>query len=64
VVGEVNRKNRSIDIAQMIAGIATKTVGEFTLESIVTDEIPDIRRSRKGSYVKTESVVSLVKRRE
>jgi len=64
VVGEVSRKNRSVDIARMIANIATKNVGGFVLESIVTDEIPDIRRSRKGSYVKTESIVSLVKRRK
>lgn len=62
VVGEVSRKNRSVDIARMIANIATKQVGGFELESIVTDEIPDIRRARKGSYVKTESIVSLVKR--
>ncbi len=61
VVGEVSRKNRSIDIARMIANIATKKVGCFELESIVTDEIPDVRRSRKGSYVKTESIVSLAR---
>jgi hypothetical protein len=62
VVGEVNEKKRSIDIAHMIADIATKQVGGFRLESIVTDDIPDIRRSRKGSYVKTESIVSLSKK--
>src|SRR3989304_2711241 len=64
VVGEVSRKNRSVDIARMIANIATKNVGGVVLESIVPDEITDIRRSRKGSYVKTESIVSLVKRRK
>jgi hypothetical protein len=62
VVGEVNRKKKSIDIARMIADIATKQVGGFRLESITTDDIPDIRRSRKGSYVKTESIVSLIKK--
>ena len=62
VVGEVNKKNKSIDIAHMIADIATKKVGQFKLDSIVTDEIPDVRRSRKGSYVKTESIVTLIKR--
>lgn len=62
VVGEVNRKKTSIDIARMIADLATEKVGGFKLESIFTDEIPDIRRSRKGSYVKTESIVTLRKR--
>ena len=33
----------------------------FALESIATDEIPDVRLSRMGSYVKTESIMSLVK---
>ena len=47
VVGEVNKKNKSFDIAKMIADIATKHVGGFVLDSIVTDEIPDIRRSSK-----------------
>jgi len=59
VVGEVNKKNKSVDIANMIANIATDKIGSFTVESIVTDKIPDNRRSRKGSYVKTESVVIL-----
>jgi hypothetical protein len=62
VVGEVNRKKRSVDIARMIADIATKQIGGFKLESIATDDIPDIRRSRRGSYVKTESIVSLRKK--
>lgn len=62
VVGEVNRKKRSIDIARMITNIATKQVKGFRLESIATDDIPDIRRSRRGSYVRTESIVSLRKR--
>jgi hypothetical protein len=62
VVGEVNRQKRSVDIANLIANIATKEMGTYKLESIVTDEIPDIRRSRKGSYVKTESIVVLQKR--
>ena len=61
VVGEVSRKKRSLDIARLVADIATKKVGGFALESIVTDEIPDVRRARKGAYVKTESIVSLVK---
>jgi hypothetical protein len=64
VVGEVNRQKKSIDIAHMISNIAIKEVGGFMLESIVTDKIPDIRRSRKGSYVKTESIISLIKRRK
>ena len=64
VVGEVNRKKRSIDIARLIANIATKEAGGFKLESIVTDEIPDVRRSRKGCYVKTESIVTLLKERK
>ncbi len=59
VVGEVNKKNKSVDIANMIANIATDKIGSFEVESIVTDKIPDNRRSRKGSYVKTESVVIL-----
>ncbi len=63
VVGEVSRKNRSVDIARMIAKIAVQIVGGFELESIVTDEIPDVRRCRKGSYVKTESIICLVKRK-
>ena len=62
VVGEVNRKKRSIDIAQMIANIATKQIGGFKLESIITDEIPNIRRARKGSYIKTESIIALKKK--
>ena len=61
VVGEVSRKKRSLDIARLVADIATKKVGGFVLESIVTDEIPDVRRAKKGAYVKTESIVSLVK---
>ena len=63
VVGEVSRQKRSVDIARLLANIATQKIGGFMLESIITDEIPNDRRSRKGSYVKTESVVSLVKRR-
>jgi hypothetical protein len=63
VVGEVNRANTSIDIARLIANIAVNKVGTFKLESIVTDSIPDVRRARKGSYVKTESIVSLVNER-
>ena len=63
VVGEVSRRNKSFDIARMIANIATEKVGCFSLDSIVTDEIPDVRRSRKGSYVKTESIVAMRKRK-
>lgn len=63
VVGEVSRKNRSLDIAKMIAKIAVEKIGKFKLDSIVTDDIPDIRRSRKGSYVKTESIVCLTRKR-
>jgi methylase of polypeptide subunit release factors len=63
VVGEVSRKNTSIDIARIIAKIAIEKVGKFKVESIVTDDIPDIRRSRKGSYVKTESIVCLTRKR-
>lgn len=62
VVGEVNGKKKSIDIARIVADIATKQVRGFRLESIVTDDIPDIRRSRKGSYVNTESIVVLSKK--
>ncbi|MGD6935200.1 MAG: DNA methyltransferase [Candidatus Bathyarchaeia archaeon] len=61
VVGEVSKKNKSVDIANMIANIAINKIGSFEVESIITDEIPDDRRSRKGSYVKTESVVVLKK---
>jgi len=59
VIGEIDSRRRSIDIARLAADIATGQVGGFALKSIVRDHIPDVRRSRKGSYVPTESVVVL-----
>ena len=62
VVGEVSRKNKSIHIANMIAQIATERIGAFKVETLHVDEIPSVRRARKGSYVKTESIIALVKK--
>jgi hypothetical protein len=62
VVGELNsrRVGKSIDMAHMITHIATSQVGGFKLESIVNDEIPDIRRSRRETRrTKTEAIVVL-----
>jgi len=60
VIGDLNQKRKSIDIAHLAIDIATKQVGGFKLESLVTDRIPAIRRSRRGtSRTETESVVVL-----
>jgi hypothetical protein len=59
VLGEVSAKTKSIDIGRLVTNIAVKQIGGFKLDSVVTNKIPAIRRSRKGSKVETESIVTL-----
>jgi SAM-dependent methyltransferase len=50
IVGEVNRDGRTEDTGAVLGEIARRaTGGGFALECVIEDEIPDIRRSRRGT---------------
>lgn len=60
VIGDVNSRGRSIDVARTVVNIATSGTRHFKLESILTDRVPDERRSRRGLLcTETESIVAL-----
>jgi DNA modification methylase len=47
IVGEVQRNGKTKDTAAVLGGMAEE-VG-FTVDCVIDDEIPDIRRSRRGT---------------
>ncbi|MCK4814395.1 DNA adenine methylase, partial [bacterium] len=63
VLGEVHRAGYTIDTAQLVIELATKEIGNYNCEDIISDTVPDIRRARKGvTGVKQEWIVVLRKR--
>ncbi len=63
IVGEVRRKGRTRDTGAVLGELARNaTTGGFDLVCIVEDEIPDIRRSRRGTQTtRTEKILVLKK---
>ena len=60
VIGDVNSRGKSIDVAKVVISIATNRIGLFRLESALTDKVPDERRARRGLLcTETESIVVL-----
>jgi hypothetical protein len=50
VVGEVQRNGRTRDTGKILGNIAREvTSGNFIIDCVVEDRIPDIRRSRRGT---------------
>lgn len=50
IVGEVQRNGKTRDTGAVLAALAQKATGNgFALECAIEDEIPDIRRSRRGT---------------
>ncbi len=63
VVSGPDRRRKSTDIARLITGVATSRIGGFKVITSVADNIPDIRRSRRGNCgTNKESIVVLRKR--
>jgi hypothetical protein len=62
VLGSIAGNKTSINTARIATDIAVKKIGGFKLESVVTNMIPETRRSRRrGHRTKTESIVVLRK---
>jgi hypothetical protein len=50
IVGEVERNGKTWDTANVLAALAHRvTSGGFSVDCMVEDDIPDIRRSRRGT---------------
>ncbi len=62
VMGDVNRDTSTIDTAQIVKKLVDTRSGGLTVESMVRDKIPDIRRTRRR-YHRTETETILVLRK-
>jgi len=63
VLGDLSSRKRSFATQSIVSDLATKVVGGFRVESIIRDEIPDIRRSRREvSATETELIIVLRKK--
>ena len=64
IVGEFNRNGKTRDTAAVLSALASRvTQGRFVTDCIVQDEIPDVRRSRRGTKTtRTEKFLVLYKR--
>jgi len=63
ILGEVHGQRYTVNTAQLAMELATKEVGGYNCEEMVSDVIPDIRRTRReGARVKREWIVVLRKR--
>jgi DNA modification methylase len=50
IVGEVSRDGRTRDTGAVLGELARRaTGGRFALDCVIEDEIPDVRRSRRGT---------------
>jgi len=63
IVGEVNRNGRTRDTGKLLGEFAADvTNGRIRLESVIEDDIPEIRRSRRGTKTtRTEKILVLRK---
>ena len=60
VVGEARRKRVRVPNGEIVSALATETVGAFELVGEVDDEIPDVRRARRGATcTKAETILVL-----
>jgi hypothetical protein len=60
IVGEVQRNGKTKDTGAVLGAMATEA--SFSVECVVEDEIPDIRRSRRGSKTtRVEKILVLKK---
>lgn len=63
ILGEVLRPGHTVNTAQLAIELATKEIGGYNCEEVVSDVVPDIRRARReGARVKREWIVVLRKR--
>jgi ubiquinone/menaquinone biosynthesis C-methylase UbiE len=65
IVGEVLRNGSTRDTGGILGRLAREvTSGGFAVDCVVEDEIPDIRRSRRGTKTtRVEKIVVLAKKR-
>lgn len=63
IVGEVQRNGKTRDTAAVLARLAHKATGNgLALDCTVEDEIPDIRRSRRGTKTTKVEKILVFKR--
>lgn len=63
VIGDVNRRKKSINTAKLLIDLAQNKIGSLKCEDIIEDAIPDVRRARRsGRCTKREWIIVLRKR--